>query len=169
MKTIVITGSTDGIGLVTAKELLSLGHHVVIHGRTGTKTKAAVESLSKSFRSELISGISADLSDLRAVKSLASNLRQQVGQIDVLINNAGVFKTDSPITEEGYDIRFLVNTIAPYLLTNELMPMMRSGGRIINLSSAAQSPVNIQALAGAISLEEEGLGYKRLATLAYAT
>ena len=60
----------------------------------------------------------------------------------MLINNAGVYVTKETVTNDGLDIRFMVNTIAPYLLTKELLPLMSKGGRIINLSSAAQASLN---------------------------
>ena len=68
--------------------------------------------------------------------------------LDVLINNAGVFKTSRSVTPDGLDIRFVVNTLAPYLLTRRLLGLMNATGRVINLSSAAQSPVDTEAMFG---------------------
>jgi len=66
----------------------------------------------------------------------------------VLINNAGVFSVASPMTSDGLDVRFAVNTIAPYVLASELAFHIGFDGRIVNLSSAAQAPVSLAALAG---------------------
>ena len=65
----------------------------------------------------------------------------------MLINNAGVYGSAESVTADGLDVRFAVNTIAPYLLTQRLMPLLGACGRVINLSSAAQSPVDPEALA----------------------
>ena len=73
----------------------------------------------------------------------------------MLINNAGIFKTPEPITQDGLDVRFAVNTIAPYLLTQKLLPLLGASGRVINLSSAAQSPVDPEALAGRVRLSDD--------------
>ena len=154
-KTILITGSTDGIGLETAKMLVSQGHHVLIHGRNPTKIEAAKKILSDLNAEGSIESYQADLSDLLAVNDLAEAVTKKHKKIDVLINNAGILKTSEPITEDGLDIRFVVNTIAPYLLTQKLLPLMDSNARVISLSSAAQAPVNPEALAGKIKLADD--------------
>ena len=143
-KTIFITGSTDGIGLETAKMILQKGHRVLLHGRNPKKLEAVNAELSALGE---VAGYIADLSDMNAVIKLAKEISDKNPVLDVLINNAGVLKTPNPITEDGLDIRFAVNTIAPYLLTKHLLPLL-SNGRVINLSSAAQAPVNLDALAG---------------------
>jgi NAD(P)-dependent dehydrogenase (short-subunit alcohol dehydrogenase family) len=91
---------------------------------------------------------SADLSDLGEVHALAAAIREKHGALDVVINNAGVLKTKKTVTAEGYDMRFMVNTFAPYLLTKELLPIIAKGGRVVNLSSAAQASVDLEALHG---------------------
>lgn len=158
-KTILITGSTDGIGFATAETLLAEGCHVIIHGRTSEKVNGTVTKLAQAFSSQRVSGVMADLSDLNAVKMLAHKICQQYDQIDVLINNAGVFKTQNPVTPSGHDLRFIVNTIAPYLLTRELKPLLKAGSRVVNLSSAAQSPVDIDALSGKVRFDEDFPAY----------
>jgi len=146
-KTILITGSTDGIGLETAKKFLFEGHIVLIHGRNEKKLAHVKEQLLKSSNGTIESYL-ADLSNLQDVQNLANQIKQNHTKLDILINNAGVYKTPHPITKDNLDIRFVVNTIAPYLLTKELLPIFNSSSRIINLSSAAQAPVSLQALLG---------------------
>jgi NAD(P)-dependent dehydrogenase (short-subunit alcohol dehydrogenase family) len=147
-KTILITGSTDGIGLETAKLLLEKGHKVLLHGRNPEKLEAVKVALSSL---ESVEGYVADLSDMDAVKSLAKAVIDQHAKLDVLINNAGVFHVPNAVTTEGLDMRFVVNTIAPYLLTTLLLPIMADDGRVINLSSAAQTAVDLNALMGKAS------------------
>lgn len=74
--------------------------------------------------------------------------------LDVLINNAGVFTIDNPVTNSGLDARFMVNTIVPYMLTLGLIDVMDAQSRVINVSSAAQAPVNWSALRGEIRLSD---------------
>lgn len=143
MKTFLITGATDGLGLATARQLANAGHHLIIHGRDPHKLAALADELAAYTQVETYV---ADLGDMQAVRGMATTLSATYPHIDALINNAGVYK--APQTDEHtIDIRFRVNTIAPYILTRALMNNL-SGGRVINLSSAAQAPVNLAALQG---------------------
>ncbi|MEM9350538.1 MAG: SDR family NAD(P)-dependent oxidoreductase [Pseudomonadota bacterium] len=142
-KNILITGSTDGIGLETAKKLAGDGHNVILHGRSATKLGAAQEAVSTA-----LGAIEADLSERAGLDKLASETRALAPNLDILINNAGIYKTPSPILASGHDIRFIVNTLAPYALTLALLPTIPASGRIVNLSSAAQAPLDFDALAG---------------------
>lgn len=154
-KTILLTGATDGIGLETAKVLASLGHTLLLHGRNAEKLKQVSESLN----SDTVESYIADLSKLKDVEAVAEAIISKHSSLDVLINNAGVFKTSEPITEDGLDVRFLVNTLAPYLLTKKLLPLMDGSSRVVNLSSAAQAPVSLQALRGEIHLSDDFQAY----------
>ncbi len=146
-KTILITGATDGIGLETAKMLVAAGHNVLLHGRNSTKLKGVAEELARLATGSVESYV-ADLSRLREVQELATAIAGKHQKIDVLINNAGVFVTPNSTSEDGLDLRFVVNCIAPYLLTRQLLPLMDSSGRVVNLSSAAQAPVELEAFVG---------------------
>lgn len=153
-KTILITGSTDGIGLETAKMLVSQGHRVLLHGRNPTKLEAAAKLLSTLPEAGGVESYGADLSRMAHVESLAQAVTEKHSTLDVLINNAGVYDTPDTVTSDGLDVRFAVNAIAPYLLTQCLLPLLGTSGRVINLSSAAQSSVNLQALIGQVSLSD---------------
>ncbi|MBF0589445.1 MAG: SDR family NAD(P)-dependent oxidoreductase [Magnetococcales bacterium] len=153
-KTILITGSTDGIGLETAKALASSGHTLLIHGRNKAKLAETQRLLSSISEAGTIESYQADLSHMPNVEALARAIAEKQASLDILINNAGVFKTANPRTDDGFDLRFMVNTVAPYLLTKQLLPLMPSDGRIINLSSAAQSTVDPDALTGKVRLDD---------------
>lgn len=152
-KTILLTGSTDGIGLEAARMLVSQGHRVLLHGRNSTKLKAVHEQLSALPNSAGLELYQAELSSMEAVEALAEEVARKHARLDVLINNAGVFKLPNPVTRGGIDARFAVNTLAPYLLTQRLLPLLGSG-RVVNLSSAAQAPVDLEALAGRTRLSD---------------
>lgn len=158
-KTIFITGSTDGIGLATAKALLNLGHRVLIHGRNQTKLETLQVQLAKQFGQDQVQAWAADLSALDEVRSLAQRIAESGVRIDVLINNAGVFKVQPTQTDSGMDVRFVVNTIAPWLLTRLLLPALATDARVINLSSAAQAPVNLAALRGEVPVSDDFSAY----------
>jgi NAD(P)-dependent dehydrogenase (short-subunit alcohol dehydrogenase family) len=158
-KTILITGSTDGIGLEAAKTLAGMGHEVLLHGRNPAKLEDARQSVLAGVRDARLASYLADLSRFEQVEALAEEITDRHSRLDVLINNAGIFKTPDPITADGLDIRFVVNTLAPYLLTRKLMPLLGEQSRVINLSSAAQSPVDPQALVGEIHLSDDFAAY----------
>ncbi|MEZ8287097.1 SDR family NAD(P)-dependent oxidoreductase [Vibrio splendidus] len=145
-KKIMITGATDGIGLETAKMLAQQGHHILIHGRNPTKLSKVETGLSRLSKDAIIESYVADLSSLSEVETLANQVKSEHEKLDVLINNAGVYKVSDITTKDNLDVRFTVNTIAPYLLTQKLLPLFDASGRIVNLSSAAQSSVDLEAL-----------------------
>ncbi|AOW14877.1 oxidoreductase [Hydrogenophaga crassostreae] len=153
-KTIFITGATDGIGLATAHMLAPQGHTLLLHGRNPAKLADAGKALLALPGVGRIETYVADLSRLVEVESLAKAVLQKHQQLDVLINNAGVYRTPETRTAEGLDVRFAVNTVAPYLLTQRLLPLLGKTSRVVNLSSAAQAPVDIDALAGRAPLAD---------------
>ena len=153
-KKILITGATDGIGLETAKMLVSLGHDVLINGRNPTKLENVEKTLATIPNGGRVESYVADLSVMDEVEAFANAVIEKHTKLDVLINNAGVFNVANPSTQSGLDVRFAVNTIAPYLLTKRLLPLLDVSGRVINLSSAAQSSVNLKALAGGVRMSD---------------
>ncbi len=149
-KTILLTGATDGIGLGAARMLVARGHHLLAHGRSADKLDRVARELSELAERSggRVERLQADLSRLDQVEALARAVAERHPRLDVIINNAGVFKTSKPVTPEGLDLRFVVNALAPYLLTQRLLPLLDASGRVINVSSAAQSPVNAEVMTG---------------------
>ncbi|OJJ23124.1 short-chain dehydrogenase [marine bacterium AO1-C] len=149
-KQILITGSTDGIGKLAAIKLAQEGHQVYLHGRSAEKLERVIVEVKEATKNEHIQGFVADFSDLNSVKQMAQQVIDQLPQLDVLINNAGVFKSRAIQNKAGLDMRMVVNYLAPYMLTNQLLPLLAKGlgARVINLSSAAQSTVSHRVLMG---------------------
>ena len=100
-KSILLTGATDGIGLETAKLLAAEGHTLLLHGRSDAKLERATQELAQIDGAGVTETYRADLSDLSEVEALASAVAEKHSNLDVLINNAGVFKTQNPLTDDG--------------------------------------------------------------------
>ncbi len=158
IKTILITGSTDGLGLATALMLAEEGHRVLIHGRSEQKLTHAAALIEKQTGTPVAGSYRADLSDLRAVSALADDITAQHPQLDALINNAGVFILPASAARGTMDMRILVNMVAPYLLTKKLLPLLGAQGRVVNLSSAAQSHLSPAVLTQSSPIPD-GLAY----------
>ena len=159
-KNILITGSTDGIGKLAALNLAKAGHHVYLHGRDADKLDSViveVKAVATGTAVDYIDGFVADFSDLNAVRDMAAEVNKKLSKLDVLINNAGIYTTSSPVTKDGLDVRFVVNYLAPYVLTNALLPLLKKSNkaRIVNLSSAAQAPISYPAFAGNERLDDK--------------
>lgn len=150
MKKILITGSTDGIGELAAIKLAQAGHEIYVHGRNPDKVEAVVAEIKSVSSNEKIKGLVADFSDLQAVHRMAAEVLSELSELDVLINNAGVFNSATTINEQGFDLRYVVNYFAPFVLTQDLLPLLKKANapRLINLSSAAQSPISYPTLLG---------------------
>ncbi len=138
-KTILITGSTDGIGRQTALELAARGHRVLIHGRNFQKGRKVSEEIRAKTGNQRIQLFIADLSSLNQVRRLARQIKDSSERLDVLINNAGVFMTERVLTEDGLEMTFAVNHLAHFLLTLLLLGLLKRSvpARVITVSSEA--------------------------------
>lgn len=141
---ILLTGATDGIGLEAAKLMAGQGHTLLLHGRNPDKLVRLAETISNIPGAGEVKTYRADLANLDEVRAMSDVVKRDFNHLDVLINNAGVFKAANPMAQHGYDLRFIVNVVAPYLLTRDLQPILGPKSRVVNLSSAAQAPVDIQ-------------------------
>lgn len=144
MRTVLITGSTDGIGRQTALELASRGFKVIVHGRNLKKVLSVVDEIKEKTGNKNISGKVADFSDLNEVKEMANELIEEIendkgynGRLDVLINNAGTYERTRKLNPDGYELTLTVNHLAHFLLTNLILDIIKKSddGRIINVSS----------------------------------
>jgi NAD(P)-dependent dehydrogenase (short-subunit alcohol dehydrogenase family) len=141
-RTIVITGATDGLGKGLATELAPSGARLILHGRNEQKGQALLEELRP--RAGQLEWRRADFASLDQVRELADSLGDEE-RIDVLVNNAGL-GTARPReeSEDGYELTFQVNYLAPFLLTRRLLPLIERSApaRIVNVSSAGQAPID---------------------------
>lgn len=129
----LVTGATNGIGLETARELARLGASVYVGGRNPVKTAQVVQEIGGA------GSFLADMADLNAVRDAARKFTQEVGRLDVLVNNAGRQHQDRQENSDGIELTWAVNHLAPFLLTSELLPLLRAGElrRAVNVSSVA--------------------------------
>ena len=144
-KTVLITGSTDGIGKQTAHELARMGARILLHGRNQEHGESTREEIIRSTGNNNVEFVIADLASQKQVRDLAAQIHDRTDQINVLINNAGVDMTERQLTEDGYEMTFAVNYLAPFLLTNLLMDLIQNGkpSRIINVSSSVHVKARI--------------------------
>jgi len=143
-KTILVTGSTDGVGRWVAERLGADGARVIVHGRNRARGKAVADRIAKSGGSALF--LEADLASLAEVRKLAEAVRRESDGIDLLVNNAGVGTADGgrEVSADGFELRFTVNYLAGFLLTRLLLPLIeaRAPSRIVNISSAGQQAID---------------------------
>ncbi|MBC7750846.1 MAG: SDR family NAD(P)-dependent oxidoreductase [Candidatus Saccharibacteria bacterium] len=134
---VLITGANTGIGFATAKRLVKSGADVILACRNLSKAAEAQAELIKLGGAGTVDVIELDLNSLASVKAAAELVKARYGSLDVLINNAGIFGEALHQTEEGYEQQFGVNYVAPFLLTQLLLPALQAApaGRIIHLSS----------------------------------
>ncbi len=151
-KTIVITGATAGIGLAALRELAGRGAHVIGVGRSAEKCNAVRADVLREHPGARLSFAVADLASQRQVRALAADIRARLDGaagapvLDVLINNAGTVASWYMATEDGYELQFAVNHLAPFLLTHELLPDLRraEAGRVLTVSSGSHRGARIR-------------------------
>jgi NAD(P)-dependent dehydrogenase (short-subunit alcohol dehydrogenase family) len=139
-QTILVTGATDGHGRALARELVSRGATVLLHGRSEERLEDTQRELGAAAT------YVADFSSLEEVRRLASALERDQERLDLLVNNAGIGGGNGRREEsaDGYELRFAVNYLAPFLLTNLLLPLLRRSApaRIVNVASAGQAAID---------------------------
>lgn len=138
-KVCLVTGATSGIGEVTAKALAARGAQVILVGRNQLKADKTVQQIQSETGSNSVQYLLADFADLQQIHDLVSSFKSQYSRLDVLINNAGAYFNSRRQTAYGVEMTFLVNHLAPFLLTNLLLDMIKASpaARIINVSSDA--------------------------------
>jgi len=143
-KVILVTGATDGIGRETARALASLGHRVILHGRTAAKAESAAAALRRDLPTVEVATAAGDLSSLAEVRALAAALRAAHPRLDVLLHNAGVYLTTRQVTPDGLELTFAVNHLAPFLLTHLLLDRVREArGRVVVVASGVHGNASL--------------------------
>jgi NAD(P)-dependent dehydrogenase (short-subunit alcohol dehydrogenase family) len=131
VRTVVITGASDGIGAAAARRLHQRGDNVVVIGRAQSKTAALAAELDADY-------FVADFADLSQVRALVQKLSSQYPRIDVLLNNAGVMAGKNQLTPDGYEHTYQVNYLSPFLLTTQLMDLLvESRASVVNTTSSS--------------------------------
>ena len=148
-KVCVITGASSGIGDRAALGLARSGTQVVLVCRSRRRGEATRERIRRAVAGAQVDLRIADLSSLRQVRALASDLNAAYRQIHVLVNNAGGYRTRPEISEDGFERTMAVNHLAHFLLTNLLLPALRAAGaRVITVSSRAHRRARLRRRAG---------------------
>jgi NAD(P)-dependent dehydrogenase (short-subunit alcohol dehydrogenase family) len=146
-QTILITGSTDGLGKQTALALAKLGATVLLHGRDQQRLETTRREIQDATGNTQLETYLADFAALSEVHHLAETVQARHPRLDMLINNAGIGGGEHKrreLSRDGYELRFAVNYLAPFLLTHLLLPCLRHNqpARIINVGSVGQVPID---------------------------
>jgi NAD(P)-dependent dehydrogenase (short-subunit alcohol dehydrogenase family) len=152
-QTIFITGATDGLGRALAQRLAADGATLILHGRDGRKLERTADDIGGTAGADRPRTVLADLADLAQVRRLAADVRQATDRLDVFVSNAGIGSgepagRDRRTSVDGYELRFAVNYLAGFLLTLELLPLLRASApaRIVNVASIGQHPLDFSDL-----------------------
>ena len=146
-KTVLITGSTDGVGRYVAAKLAAAGAKVLIHGRDKERAKSLTEEISRQGHVEPVFYL-ADLSSLAGARQLAEAVLADHGRLDVFISNAGIGSrtrgAERQTSADGHELRFAVNYLSGFLLAYLLLPLLRAAApsRIVNVASLGQHPID---------------------------
>ena len=143
-KTALVTGATDGVGRVVAKALGKDGWRVLAHGRDQARGESLVKEIEQAGGKATF--LRADLASLAEVRRLAGEVRKATDRLELLINNAGIGTAggERQTSADGHELRFAVNYLAGFLLTYELLPLIKASApaRIVNVSSAGQQAID---------------------------
>jgi NAD(P)-dependent dehydrogenase (short-subunit alcohol dehydrogenase family) len=146
-KTVLITGSTDGVGRYVAAQLAADGAKVLIHGRDASRAGTLVDEIKRGGH-EAPTFYQADLSSLAGARQLANAVMAEHQRLDVLVSNAGIGSQTSGAgrgeSADGYELRFAVNYLSGFLLAYLLLPLLKAAGpsRIVNVASLGQHPID---------------------------
>lgn len=145
-RVVLVTGSTDGIGRQTARQLAAGGLHVIVHGRSKATVDAALAELREELPGATFDGVAFDLGTLAGVRRGAEQVLQLAPKLHVLVNNAGIYASERIVNGDGVEMTFAVNYLGPFLLTELLGPRLtdsvEEGGpasRVINVASVAHT------------------------------
>lgn len=151
--TILITGATDGLGRALARTLAAEGAGLILHGRDEARLAGTAAEVSAAGGGRWPRCVRADLAELAQVRRLAAEVRDSTDRLDVLVNNAGIGSGEPAgrgrsTSADGYELRLAVNYLAGFLLTLELLPLLRASGpaRIVNVASLGQHPLDFSDL-----------------------
>ncbi|HEX7483396.1 MAG TPA: SDR family NAD(P)-dependent oxidoreductase, partial [Candidatus Bathyarchaeia archaeon] len=149
-KICIVTGSNSGIGKETAFVLAEMGATVVMVVRNQEKGEKALAEIIEKTGNKSTSLMLCDMSTLASIRDFAREFKKKYSRLDVLVNNAGGEFSNREVTQEGFERTFAVDYLAPFLLTNELLDLLKvsAPSKIINVSSglAKNGKVNFDDL-----------------------
>lgn len=146
----LVTGATSGIGKATAQALVAMGAPTVLVARDAARGEATVEEIRRTTGSDQVEVLVADLSSQDSIRELAEAFRRDHDRLDVLVNCAGAFFRERRVTVDGLEMTFALNHLAYFLLTNQLLDLLRRSGsaRVLNVTAPATTKIDFDDLQG---------------------
>jgi NAD(P)-dependent dehydrogenase (short-subunit alcohol dehydrogenase family) len=146
-KTVLITGSTDGVGRYVASQLAAEGARLLIHGRDAARAEGLIDAIGRNGYDAPVF-YKADLSSLAGARQLAQAVLGDHKRLDVMVSNAGIGSqnqgAERQTSADGHELRFAVNYLAGFLLIHRLLPLLKAAApsRIVNVASLGQYPID---------------------------
>lgn len=146
MKTIIVTGASSGIGKEAALILAESRHRILMLCRDSEKSRQVQAEIRTISGNQDVHLYTADLADQGSVRTVVGRIKEEYDSVDVLVNNAGVYKTKRTITSDGVELSFAVNYLAPFMLSTLLLGTLRQAqnARIVNVNSELYKNGTIQ-------------------------
>lgn len=155
-KTVLVTGSTDGLGRELALALAAEGAHVIVHGRNAERGQAVVDAITAAGKGSA-RFMSADFASMQAVREFADRIAKEYPKLDLLVNNAGIASNDDQprrTSADGHELQFAVNYLAGWVLVNKLRANLAAAApsRVVNVASGSAHAIDFDD----VMLEQPG-------------
>ena len=126
-KTCLITGANSGLGFAVAKRMASHKAHIILSSRTTEKGELAIQEIKREFPNASVESLACDLASLNSIQSFIGKLKEKHSKLDILFNNAAVMKQKRTLTEDGFEMMFQVNYLAPFVLMKSMIDLLKNG------------------------------------------
>lgn len=145
-KIVAVTGVTGSIGKATAIELAKRGCHVILLARDTSKLTAVRDDIIKATGNKYIETVTIDLSEPKSIKRAVAEIKSKHNSINALVNVAAIFKPKREENSEGHEYMFATNHLGPFMLTNQLLDLLKKGApaRVVTVSAPSTTKINFE-------------------------
>ncbi len=149
-KTVLITGATGAIGKATALELAKNNCRVILSGRNADKLLDVKSEITQATGNNEIETVVTDLSEPKSIKQAVAEIKSKHNSLNTLVNVAAIFKKERTVNSQGLEYMFATNHLGPFILTNELLDLLKAGkpGRVVTVSAPSTTKINFEDING---------------------